>query len=264
MTATVVGARPLTVAEASTAPSGAPHGSRGSAHVRLLGSVQLVRPSGEVVVPPSAGQRRLLALLALHAGRTLRAELLCDRAQVSFGALRTTVSRLRRLVGDEVLLTEAVGYRLDLETDADHFTVGLAASGPGPDELPVLDRALALWRGRALDEFCHEPWACGEAARLEELRAVAVDRRAAALMAIGRYGEAVAELDAHVVVHPLRDRAWGMLIEALAADGRRTDALRAYQRYRSHLAETAGLDPSPSVRAIERRVAADDAPVTRG
>ncbi len=46
--------------------------------VRVLGGVSAVRSDGSTVDVPSASQRRLLALLALHAPRRLRAEWLAD------------------------------------------------------------------------------------------------------------------------------------------------------------------------------------------
>ena len=45
---------------------------------------------------------------------------------------------------------------------------------------------LALWRGRPYDEFADEEWARAEVARLEELRASAVEHRNAALLEAGR------------------------------------------------------------------------------
>jgi hypothetical protein len=47
--------------------------------------------------------------------------------------------------------------------------------------LSALDDALSCWHGEAIDEFRHEPWAETEAARLDELRAIAVEDRAEGL-----------------------------------------------------------------------------------
>jgi hypothetical protein len=66
--------------------------------VRVLGAVCGVAPDGSPVDVPSASQRRLLGLLAVHAPRPLRAEWLADVLGVSPGALRTTVARLRTTV----------------------------------------------------------------------------------------------------------------------------------------------------------------------
>ena len=45
------------------------------------------------------------------------------------------------------------------------------------------------------------------------------------------------------------------MLRALAASGRPTEALRAYETYRRSLVDTAGTEPSADLRAIERRIA---------
>lgn len=247
---------PAQYAPRVTAATGQDRPQTSEALVRLLGAVRFVTEDGETVELPSASQRRLLAALALVAGATLRPEYLSDLLEVSAGALRTTVSRLRARLGEEVIRTDAVGYRITCAVDTTRFTELLLEQPQLPDRLAALEDALALWDGEALDEFRHEPWAQAEAARLDELRYVAVEDRAELLIRLARAGEAIAALEAHVAVHPLRDRARGLLIQALASDGRQADALRAYQDYRAVLAEETGTEPSALVRSIERRVAA--------
>ena len=224
--------------------------------MRLLGAVRFVSDDGAAVEIPSASQRRLLAVLALASGATLRPEYLSDLLEVSAGGLRTTVSRLRARIGDQVICTDAVGYRITCTADSTMFTDLLLDDAEAPDRLTALDAALALWDGEALDEFRHEPWAEAEAARLDELRGLAVEHRAELLIKRSRADEAVAALEAHVAGNPLRDRGWALLIRALATEGRQADALRAYQEYRTLLAEETGTAPSELVRSIERRVAA--------
>ncbi|HEY4378212.1 MAG TPA: BTAD domain-containing putative transcriptional regulator, partial [Acidimicrobiales bacterium] len=144
--------------------------------VRLLGPVALVRADGSAIDVPSQTQRRLLAVLALHRGRALRPEQLADLLDLSPGALRKVVSRLRALVGDEGLCTDALGYRLDLHVDAERFAGIASATDPDADpseRLLELEAALALWHGTALDEFAAEPWAQGDTTRLEELHGAA-------------------------------------------------------------------------------------------
>jgi DNA-binding SARP family transcriptional activator/DNA polymerase III delta prime subunit len=227
-----------------------------AAYVRLLGAVRFVSGEGETVEIRSTTQRRLLAVLALASGATLRPEYLTDLLDVSPGALRTTVSRLRARIGDDTICTDAVGYRVTCTADSTIFTDLLLDETDVADRLVALDEALALWDGPALDEFRHEPWAEAEAARLDELHRLAVEHRAELLIRRSRAGEAVAALEAHVARNPLRDRGWALLIRALAGEGRQADALRAYQEYRTLLAEGTGTEPSEVVRSIERRVAA--------
>lgn len=215
--------------------------------VRVLGPVQVVMGSGHVVDLPSISQRRLLGVLAIHSRRPLRAEWLADAVGVSPGALRTTMSRLRKVLGDGGVVTTATGYRLDVDVDAAQFLDEI--------ESGARDAALSRWTGPALDEFAAEPWAAGMAARLTELHASSSEQVAESMIAASTWSDAVALLEAHVAAYPLRDRPRGLLMEALAGDGRQGDALRVFQQYRALLAEEMGTEPSADVRAIEQHIA---------
>ncbi len=218
---------------------------------RLLGPVQLIEPDGSEIELPSASQRRLLAVLALHAPGAVRSGWLCEVLDLTPGALRTSVARLRRLLGVETLRTTTVGYRLDVEVDAALVGPEIEAAAGDPERLA---RALARWKGPALEEFRDEAWAVGDARRLDEIRAKAVEDLAEHRLNHGDPGRAIPELEAHVVEHPYRDRPRGLLMRALAASGRQTEALRAFQDYREMLAETVGIEPTDDLRAVERRI----------
>ncbi len=228
----------------------------GEPFVRLLGPVQFVTADGVCIDLPSVTQRQVLAALALEPGATLRHDLLCDRLGVSAGSLRTTVSRLRGRVGVEAIATDALGYRITCRTDAAAFETLLLDRDRFPDRVEALRSALDLWSGPALDEFRHEAWGEASVFRLDELHDLAVEELAEAQIELGRAGEAVAALEAHVARRPLRDHARGLQIRALASVGRQADSLRAYQAYRRHLAEETGTEPSANVTSIEQRVAA--------
>ncbi|MEO6125486.1 MAG: AAA family ATPase, partial [Ilumatobacteraceae bacterium] len=221
--------------------------------VRVLGPVQLLGAGGEGIELPSAAQRRLLGVLAVHASTAVRAEWLCGVLEVTGGALRTSVSRLRRLVGEEALQTTVGGYRLNAVIDA---RVACAELQSAHRDVAVISRALERWAGNALEEFADEAWAVAEAGRLGAVRAVAVEDLGEALIAVRRPDDALAVLGPHIVEHPLRDRPRGLIIRALAASGRQTEALRAFQRYRDELVEAAGTEPSAELRLLEQRVAA--------
>ena len=220
--------------------------------MRVLGPVQLLGVGGDVIELPSAAQRRLLGVLALHVSTPVRAEWLCGVLEVTSGALRTSVSRLRRLVGEDALQTTVGGYRLDAIVDA---TVACAELQSADGDAVAITRALERWVGDALEEFADEAWAVGDAVRLAAIRAAAIEELGEALIADRRPDDALAVLEPHIVEHPYRDRPRGLAIRALAASGRRTEALRAFRRYRDELAETAGTEPSAELRDIDRRVA---------
>jgi predicted ATPase len=117
-----------------------------------------------------------------------------------------------------------------------------------------LGAALALWRGPALADVRDEGRLAHEAARLDELRLVAVEERIEAELWLGRHASLVAELEGLVTAEPLRERLWRQLVLALHRSERRADALAAYGRARTMLSENLGLDPSPELQALERAV----------
>ncbi|MDQ1455768.1 MAG: hypothetical protein QOH28_1388 [Actinomycetota bacterium] len=225
------------------------------ASVRILGGVHLVAGDGSLIDLPSTSQRRLLAILALHSPRRLRSEWLADVLEISPGALRTSVSRVRATVGPAVLETASTGYALVGDVDASRFCRAVADASDADDRVRALQFALEQWNGPALEEFLGEEWADGEIARLTEIHAGTADDLAESFIEARRPGDAVALLESQIARYPYRDRPRGLLIRALAGAGRQADALRVFQQYRSVLIEEFGTDPSPEVVRIERRVA---------
>ncbi len=68
----------------------------------------------------------------------------------------------------------------------------------------------------------------------------------------------IGELEAAVADAPLRERRWGQLMLALYRAGRQGDALGAYQRARSLLAEELGVEPGPELRRLQAAIVAQD------
>lgn len=172
--------------------------------------------------------------------------------------LRTT---LRAVVGYDPISSHPGGYRLTIpaeDVDAGRFehAVLTARSQPAAAAARLLREALALWRGSAFGDLRYEGFAAGEAARLEELRLVAIEDRVDADLRLGRHRDLVAEMAALVTQHPLRERLTALEMRALHADGRHRDALRAYDRLRSALVEESGLEPGPVITALRDAILA--------
>ena len=110
--------------------------------VHVLGAVYGVTLEGSIVDVPSASQRRLLGILAVHAPRQLRTEWLADVLDVTTGALRTTVSRLRTTIGAATLRRTSTGYSLEGDVDAVQFCSALASADKTTDRLEALEQAL--------------------------------------------------------------------------------------------------------------------------
>ncbi len=246
----------------------APAGSEYSASMefRVLGPLEVVSELG----PVSLGgpqQRRVLAALLSDPGHVLTYERLGEvlwpdgdgPANPRRSAI-TYVSRLRTAVGDGVVLTTDAGYVLDtasLNIDAARFValVDHAATLPAERALDVLDQALAMWRGPVFGDLSGEWWARPFVKKLEELRLTALANRIDAMTAGGWNGRSIAEVTSLLDAHPLREQFVEKAMRGLHAIGQTADALRAFHRYRSELAEQTGLDPSAALCELESSMA---------
>ena len=242
---------------------------------RILGPVQAVRGGRELELG-GPKRRAVLALLLVAAGRVVPAERLAEDLwggslpPAAAGTLRSHVSRLRTLLSpDAVLVARGGGYALSAESDqldASRFErlvgAGRAALERGEAVVAAsrFREALALWRGRALADVAGvEPLAL-EAARLEELRLVAVEGRIDADIELGLAAEVTGELEQLVAEHPVRERLWRLLVLALYRSERQADALAAYRRAREMLAEELGIEPGQELRQLEEAVLRQEVP----
>jgi DNA-binding SARP family transcriptional activator len=230
---------------------------------RVLGALEVIGPNAAPIDLPSVSQRRLVCFLLIR-GTMVSADNLAHHLEVSPGALRTTVSRLRRLLGPATLVSAPPGYQLRAEAlDAREFEDCLAGAAAEVEcatpPRRYLEKGISLWRGDAYAEFAHEPWASAESSRLAELRAGAIEDLAELLFERGEQSAAIATLEAHIADYPFRDRPRGLLMRALADAGRRVDALRAFQDYRRFLIGEVGTEPSPELFSLDRAIARHDA-----
>ena len=243
--------------------------------VLLLGPVQVVR-AGRMVGLGGPRQRAVLALLVLEEGRVAPAGRLVDevwRGSPPPGAaktLRSYVSRLRALLAPDAALTaRGGGYVISVGpglVDAGRFErlVGAGQAALSRGEVAAAARhfrqALGLWRGRALADVCDVESLAREAARLEELRLVAMEGRIEADIELGLHAEVTGELESLLVEFPLRERLWRLLVLALYRGERQADALEAYRRARELLATELGLEPGEELRRLEQAVLRQEVP----
>jgi YVTN family beta-propeller protein len=239
---------------------------------RVLGSLE-VRDGDRSLPLAGAKQRALLALLLVHANHVLSRDRLVDELwgdqppETAVTSLQIYVSRLRKLLPPETLLTRPPGYLLELEPDELDLrrferllAEGRAALAGGDAEraADVLHDALALWRGPALAEFAFEPFAQAEIGRLEDLRLAAVEERIEADLALGRHADLIGELEALIAENPYRERLRGQLMLALYRSGRQTEALEAYQDARRALVDELGIEASAELQRLEKQILTHD------
>ena len=212
-------------------------------------------------------QRALLAMLLLNAPRVVSTDRLIDELwpgeRGAEKALQVAVSRLRKSLGHELIVTRAPGYELRVgaeDLDLGRFEAlaaegrtALAAGNPALAS-EKLDAALAQWRGPALADLAHEAFCQTEIARLEDLRDSAQEDRIAARLELGHEAELVPELRELIDRHPLRERLRGQLMLALYRSGRQAEALDAYAHARTELVEQLGIEPGRELRELHEAI----------
>ncbi|MEU4564475.1 BTAD domain-containing putative transcriptional regulator [Actinoplanes sp. NPDC023936] len=243
--------------------------------VGVLGPVELTR-DGVPIPLTGMPQRVLLARLALAGGRPVSVAELIDALwegeppDNALGNLHSYVSRLRRHTGGDVIRRESGGYRLALTSD-DHAGDGdgldvdrverlIARARHQPADLAAatLAAALDVWRGDPLSDVADRLAFAPDVARLAEwrrhLREECLDRRIDA----GWAAEALPEIEALALAEPLRERPHLLLMRALHATGRTPEALAVVRAYRERMSADYGLDPSPAMIDMQRRILEED------
>jgi DNA-binding SARP family transcriptional activator len=237
---------------------------------RLLGPLEVISDDGAVDV--GTGKRRaLLAHLLIHANEVVSAERLIDELwgehppATAAKSVQVYVSQLRKALpaNGAVLATRGSGYVINLvpeQLDARLFEQRLAtaqqalADGDPRAAARAASSALELWRGPALFDFAYESFAQTEAARLDELRLVALETRIEADLELGQHSRVASELESLVAEHPLRERFREQLMLALYRCGRQSQALETYRDGRRLLLEELGIEPSPELRELEQKI----------
>jgi WD40 repeat protein/DNA-binding SARP family transcriptional activator/tRNA A-37 threonylcarbamoyl transferase component Bud32/energy-coupling factor transporter ATP-binding protein EcfA2 len=237
--------------------------------VQVLGPIAAVVPGGRPVRLGGTQQQRLLAALATVPDHPVVEDRLIEILwpdavpESAHGTLQSYVSRLRSQLGHAAVVTSDVGYALStsiVELDAARFERLLtrARTSDPLNAIALYDEALAMWRGPAFGVWAGEWWAKPVADRLEALRSVAASERVDALLALDRADEAVAETEILVAANPLRESFVLQRVRAQHLSGRSADALRGAAGFRKRLLDQAGLEPSPALAELERRILEHD------
>jgi DNA-binding SARP family transcriptional activator len=238
----------------------------GNARILVLGPVE-IECDGRLSPVGGPRARTVLAVLAIGLGHAVSYDRIMDAVwgahppPTARSAVQSHISRLRHHLGHDAIQRHDHSYLLDVDpeqVDACAFERLYKRAAAALDEEPaaateLCRRALDLWRGPAFGELGGEDFARPEAVRLEELRVDAMELYLEATIAGDDPGLAVPSLRAAAADHPYREKLWYLLMRALAVEGRRVEALRAYQEARLTLAE-AGLEPAMDLRELEEQI----------
>jgi DNA-binding SARP family transcriptional activator len=245
----------------------------GEVRFEVLGPVRGWRGETELELG-SPQQRAVLAMLLLARGRQVSLDGLIDGLwgdqvpRSAVGTVRTYVSRLRGVcpmttgdsgdlitpIGDGYLLRLGLAV-LDLDLFEGWLREARVARGrrEAAHSARLLRDALGLWGGGALAGV-PGPYADSRRASLAELQLAATEEKLTADISLGEHASAIAELRALLAAHPFREGLSELLMLALYRSGRQAEALDVFHAARRGLHGALGIDPGPSLRAMQQRV----------
>jgi predicted ATPase len=171
-------------------------------------------------------------------------------------AMGGTSAGLFCLRDDVVLLSE--GAMPWLDTEAFDAACRRARRTRDPEDYRM---AAELYRGDLLPEDRFESWTEGPREVLRERRLGLLVEYAEVLSGRGDHAQVVDVMGAVTAADPFHEGAQRALMTALAASGRRYEALAAFDRLREALTEEYAADPEPATRRLYRDLlTAGDAP----
>jgi DNA-binding SARP family transcriptional activator len=232
--------------------------------VELLGGFR-VSVDGQTV-DTSAWRRRkpaaLMKLLALapqhHLHRGQLVDLLWpDLDEASGGAnLRKAVHQARRALAQvgrpAVIAADADHIWLDGDTvvvDVEEFRAAVVAARRVSD-VDLFQRAVELYRDDLLPEDRYEDWAAAPTDTLRVEFLAVLEEYAGLLESRGEIGKAIEIVRRLVEIEPLREENHVRLIRLSALAGRRSEALRVYERLRTTLITELGTEPGPEAQRL--------------
>ena len=240
----------------------------------LLGPLEM-SVDGALVPLGTPKQRAVLAMLLMNRNSPVGVDRLITALWEGWppsgarASIHSYVSNLRKLlsgVGIDprvVLAAAPPGYRLNIgenTCDLGRFiaekTAGVhaAASGRFEQASRHLSAALGEWRGPVLEDLGEFQFVDTFATSLVEEKILVHTAKAEAEIACGRASAVITELEALTVEHPYREQLWAQLITAYYLTDRQSDALAAYRRVKTTLADELGIDPGQTLRSLNDRI----------
>jgi DNA-binding SARP family transcriptional activator len=223
----------------------------------------------------AARQRAVLAALLLAAPRTVAASELAEQVwnmeppAGAAGTLHSYLSRLRGALGPlgDRVRTHSSGYSVVLEDGELDIAVfrslrdrarAAVADGDLEGAAAAFTEALELWRGAPLADVPGGPWRDDAVRYWDEQELLTSEELCEVEVRLGRAAAVIPRLRVLVAENPFRERPAALLLGALAADGRRAEALAEYQRVRRVLVEEAGIEPGEQLKAAFHEILRED------
>ncbi|MFI7281919.1 BTAD domain-containing putative transcriptional regulator [Micromonospora chersina] len=243
----------------------------------VLGPVRAWRGRSEIDLGTRQQRLILALLLARAAGAVSVAELVdllwpSDPPPSAVNVVHRHVGMLRRRfepglptrAAGSVLVRDGAVYRL--RTDGESLDllrfrrlVARAGGGTGQPAVELYREALALWRDRCASDLRADGPAHPEFVAVDGERYAAVRAATDAALRAGHVHAVLPAIRLAAEHEPLDEALRARLLLALAADGRRAEALAAYAGVERRLADELGIRPGADLRAARDSLVDHDA-----
>lgn len=238
----------------------------------LLGPLE-VRKDGQDYAPTAPKVLQLLAMLLLQAGKAVHIDAIIkelwsgDPPRSVRTTMQTYIYQLRKCIEqnqlapdpETLLVTKPPGYVFRVKPEQVDVFVFQQLCQQGRDALRgrnyveaarTFRSALALWSGNPLANVQCGPVLSAYAIDLQEQQRAALHLRLQAELASGMHRDVIGELRHLVTDNPFDEGLHGLLMQALSASGRRSDALATYRRLRAVLNEELGVEPCAELQQM--------------
>jgi class 3 adenylate cyclase len=253
--------RPAGAPACESSGPGRKAGALAKFELKILGRFELSGPQGPVELP----NKKLAALLAYLACSAPQPQSREKLATLLWGShfevqarqnLRQALFRLRRVVGPEALVGDGDEIALALGVvDCDVARLkALNGDAGGP-----LAAAAELYRDQLLAdvniaEEAWTDWLAAERPRLEGLALDAMVSHGEQALEMGNVNDALKVAYRAIAVNALREDAHRLVVQALAATGRKAEALRHYQDLAVLLKRELNAEPDAATRALVEEI----------
>lgn len=237
--------------------------------LQLLDGFALKR-AGEPVDLPHRKDRFLLGFLGLHSGRPVSRDKLAgllwaDRAEEQArGSLRQSLAALRTAFGEDSDNVFLAG-RDSVSVRPGGLRVDVEAFERAATDIATLADASRLYSGPLLDgleapSLDYEQWLASERQRLEDLAASVVERLAKAETSQPDLEAAIMLARQILERDRLREPVYCALMQLLARDNKRSEALRLYGQCEAALAEELGIKATQETEQVYRGILGGEGP----
>ncbi len=238
--------------------------------ISLLGEVN-IRLDGQPITHFRSQKELALLLYLAHSGQSHNREAVADllweasSSKQSLSNLRTTLARLRKQVGDHLVVTRksvAVSPVVHEQCDSVRFQAMLAGAGKerSVTGINLLVQGLALYRGEFLAGFSlpqtirFSDWLVVEQERLHQIAMGGYRQLAGWQEEQGLFAEGVSIAQKWVAWDPLDETAQQQLMRLLFYDGRTAEALGVYEKCEHLLRTELGIPPAPATTALYQAI----------